>query len=283
LTYYIFAGQNFYFSHHIQTLNIFQAGIVEEANPFLIRPFIKGVLISCTEGWVAGSERLVEVYDEPSAMVLDVEGCGEFFIGKDGLQIGKSDQQGELSSLDREIILGPVLVLALALRGVWSLHASAAKYKEKVVVFLGESGQGKSTLAEYLSRNEQWQLVADDILPVKMDASGLNVLPRFPQLKLPVDSQPGIDLPEQLPLSMLVVLEHAEASQMPELKKLLIAQTVQSLLSHTAGTRMFTPSLLSQHLEFSTRAAQQIPAFKLIYPHRRDTLQQIKDFLEKAC
>ncbi|HET7145385.1 MAG TPA: hypothetical protein VFI68_15295, partial [Anaerolineales bacterium] len=128
-----------------------------------------------------------------------------------------------------------------------------------------------------------WRLVADDILPVKIDPSGVSVLPRFPQLKLPMDAQPGVDLPEQLPLNTIVVLAQAEASQMPELDKLSTAQTVQSLLSHIAGTRMFNASLLTKHLEFSAQAAKQISAYQLIHPHRRDTLPIVREFLEKIC
>jgi ABC-type glutathione transport system ATPase component len=173
--------------------------------------------------------------------------------------------------------------LALALRGVWSLHASAVMYKENVIVFLGESGQGKSTLAAYLSQNIDWRLVADDILPTQMDLNTVNVLPHFPQLKLPINAQPGVDLPERLPLKTICVLTQAEVNQMPELQKISTAQTVQALLGHIAGTRMFNAELLASHLEFSTQVAKQIPAYRLIHPHRRDTLPLVKDFLEKIC
>jgi hypothetical protein len=156
-------------------------------------------------------------------------------------------------------------------------------FRENVIVFLGESGQGKSTLAAYLSQNAGWRLVADDILPVKMDPNGASVLPRFPQLKLPMNSQPGVDLPEHLPLKYICILTHAEPDQMPELQKLSTAQVVQSLLSHIAGTRMFDASLLVKHLEFSTQIAKQIPAYRLIHPRRRNTLPLIREFLEKIC
>ena len=106
----------------------------------------------------------------PVGMLLKVEGCGEFFIALHGETICKRDPEGDLTRLEREVILGPALVLALALRGIWSLHASAAMFQDQTTVFLGESGQGKSTLAAYLSNSPGWRLVADDILPVKIDA-----------------------------------------------------------------------------------------------------------------
>jgi hypothetical protein len=108
-------------------------------------------------------------------------------------------------------------------------------------------------------------------------------LPRFPQLKLPVDAQPGVKLPENLPLTTICVLTHAEPDEMPELQKISTAQTVQALLGHIAGTRLFNAELLSRHLEFSTQAAKKISAYRLIHPHRRDTLPLVREFLEKIC
>lgn len=284
------AGQDLYFPCPVTELEPFTAdrfvpSLVpgNESDPPPVPP---PLALSCkTVGWVGGENRRVEVWSAPPGAILKVEGGNDFYIPADGRAIiCKPDNQPDLlSQLDHEILLGPALVLALALRGVWSLHASAALFREKVIVFLGESGQGKSTLAAYLSNNPGWRLVADDILPVEMDSGGVNVLPHFPQLKLPVDAQPAIDLPERLPLTKICLLTHAESDKMPELQTLSSAQAVQSLLSHIAGTRMFDAPLLAKHLEFSTHAAKQIPACRLIYPHRRDTLPFVRELLEKIC
>jgi hypothetical protein len=276
------AGQDFYFSNTIPELEPFESK-AKEAAQFVPNSFRENELISSTKGWVGGAQRVVEVYNTSRGMLLKVEGGGEFFITQHGETINKQKPHEELTKLDREIILGPALVLALALRGVWSLHASAALFRENVIIFLGESGQGKSTLAAYLSQSPGWRLVADDILPVKMDVNGVNVLPRFPQLKLPTNAQPGVDLPEHIPLKTICVLASAESHQIPELSKISTAQAVQSLLSHIAGTRMFDASLLVKHLEFSTQAAKQISVYRLVYPHCRDTLPLVREFLEKIC
>jgi hypothetical protein len=238
--------------------------------------------ITHTTGWVAGTQRTVEVYGSEIGFLLKVEECGEYLIAPRGEAIGRPDWQCDSRQMDREILLGPVIVLALALKNVWSLHASAAMYNENIIAFLGESGMGKSTLAAYLSKRTGWQLVADDILPVK-DENGLRVLPRFPQLKLPMDAQPGVDLPEHLPLKYLCVLEHAKLESMPDMKKMTPAQTVQAFLSHIAGARMFNAELLAKHLCFSAQAAAQVTAFKLTYPRRREALPGIKELLENLC
>jgi hypothetical protein len=292
---YCLAGQRFRFSRPIAELKPFETdnGAADEAASFVSYSFPgneSSGLVARTRGWVGGAQRMVEVYAAPRGFLLKVEDGGEFFIAPHGEAISKSGWQHiaqapapDISKLDREIILGPALVLALALRDVWSLHASAAIYKENVIVFLGESGQGKSTLAGYLSQSAGWRLAADDLLPVIMDANGISALPRFPQLKLPIDSQPGAGLPERLPLKNVCVLMYAEPDQMPELQKIPTAQTVQSLLTHIAGARMFNTSLLAKHLEFSTQAAKQISAYRLIHPHRLEALPLVREFLENLC
>ncbi|MDD2921323.1 MAG: hypothetical protein PHQ36_03470 [Anaerolineales bacterium] len=278
---YRLAAQDFHFAHPIAELESFETAREADGESvlFTMDSLDEKTPIARAEGWVGGAQRIVETYDTPRGILLKVEGGGAFFINRGGEIIGAQNP----NQLDREIILGPALVLALAQRGVWSLHASAATYKENCFAFLGESGQGKSTLAAYLSQSAGWRLVADDILPIEMESKTVNALPHFPQLKLPPNAQPGADLPERIPLKYVCALADVEANHAPELQILPTAQAVQVLLGHTAGTRMFNAAALAKHLEFSTQAAKQISARRLNYPHRRDALPLIKDFLETLC
>jgi hypothetical protein len=288
MSFYRLSEQNFCFSQPVAELVAFEIrnATACQDDPFVFNPVLEGEspkLISRTEGWVAGMQRLVEVYTTSRGMLLNVEGGGEFFIAAHGETIVKQKFHEQLTKLEQEIVLGPALVLALAMRGTWSLHASAAMFAEKTIVLLGESGQGKSTLAAYLSGSPGWRLVADDILPVKMDPDGVNVLPHFPQLKLPVEAQPGPGLPEQIPLTRLCVLTPAGQDTMPELQLFPPNLAIQALLSHTAGTRMFTPEMLGKHLSFCSLVAGHVPVYQLAYPHRRDALPGIKELLETIC
>jgi hypothetical protein len=282
---YRFADQDFYLTRSVAGLSLFEkaegmflSNILSDLASFSESGNL--VLISRTYGWVAGEQRKVEVYGTPFGTILKIEGCGEFAVLSNGEIISKQNPRMELSKLDLEIILGPVLVLALALRGVWSLHASAVMLRDNVLVFLGESGQGKSTLAAYLSQSLGWRLVADDILPVIMDTGVAKVLPYFPQLKLPMDAQPCVDLPDQLPLKHVCILVPADRSQAPDLRKVTPAYGVRALLGHTAGTRMFDAPLLTKHLEFCTRISDFNSFYELSYPHRKDALPEIGRILE---
>jgi hypothetical protein len=158
-------------------------------------------------------------------------------------------------------------------------------FQDRSIAFLGESGLGKSTLAVYLATDGKpdWRLLADDILPVTMGAEGTTAWPHFPQLKLPVESQPGPHWPEQLPLNEIYVLEQVDPNANPDVQRLSPAESVQMLLRHTAGTRMFPPELLERHLAAFALAAGQTSIYRLAYPHRKDTLPRVREILERSC
>ena len=242
-------------------------------------------------GWVGMKFCKFDVRMSSAGVLLNVIGkcsfhiipSGQGIIKIDGQHIYETEKEDDLSPFDREILLGPVLVLALSMQGTWCLHGSAVVFNDKVIVFLGESGFGKSTLAAYLSKQANWQLLADDILPVTLEASGLVGWPHFPQLKLPADAQPGLNWPEQVPISAICLLHPVDAGDQPKIQLLPGLKAIQSLLSHTAGTRLFGETLLEKHLVFCAQAAEHIPVYQLSYPHSKDALPQVKDLLENLC
>lgn len=249
-------------------------------------------------GWVGGENRQVETWSAPSGVLLRVEGDSDFHISPGGqsiIKVGVSQGSNDvgtgnepvssLASLDREIMLGPALVLALAMQKTWCLHGSAAVFGTQAFVFLGESGQGKSTLASYLSSNasSDWQLMADDILPVTMEQSGLTGWPHFPQLKLPLDAQPGPNWPEQMPIGKICVLVSANKDDEPDLQPLSGMDTMRVFLSHTAGTRLFDDTLLEKHLAFCAKAVEYVSIHQLTYPHSRTALPKVRELLENLC
>jgi hypothetical protein len=239
-------------------------------------------MLSQTVGLVGGGMRSVETWSAPPGLIVKTAGGSDFYIAPDGSSIQRIGTDDRWPRLDRDILVGPVLVLALALRGVWSLHASAVTCNGRALLFLGESGQGKSTLAGFLASggDPESRLVSDDILPVTLDEISMNAWPHFPQLKLPLDSQPGVRLPERLPVGWLCLLDESET---PFLQRLGTAAAMQLLLRHTAGTRLFPPELLSRHLAFCAQAAARTPIFRLAFPRRMDILPDVEALLETLC
>ena len=293
MIWYRLAGQEIDFSCPVSDLEPYEVTGMEDVVAFPLPGSSSVNLTSRTTGWVGGGQREVEVWSASSGVLLKVAGGGDFYIAPRGrgivrVDVSKADwltEQQEVFGLDREILVGPALVLALAQRGIWSLHASAARVEDCLTAFLGESGQGKSTIAGYLDQagGPKWSRIADDILPAALLQSGVSVWPHFPQLKLPNESQPGPRLPEVLPLNRICVLTSAEPDQIPDLKLLSPRQALQAILSHTAGTRMFDPALLASHFDFCAGVAGRVPIYGLVYPHRRDALPEVKELLESAC
>jgi hypothetical protein len=280
------AGQDFHFPGSIPELEPFETtqSKLPATGSFVHPSFLENELISRTEGWVGGTYRQVETWSTPPGILLKVAGGSDFHISSGGQAIVCAEGiTPPMTGLDREILVGPALVVALALRGTWCLHASAIMQSDRAMLFLGESGQGKSTLAAYLAADHHFRLVADDILPVITSETGLTVWPHFPQLKLPMDSQPGVSLPEKIPAGWICLLADTDIASNPTLNLLSPSQATQTLLRHTAGTRLLEPELLAKHLEFCAQAARQIPVYELSYPHRKDALPEIKQVLTNLC
>ncbi|MDX1999020.1 MAG: hypothetical protein SF066_14990, partial [Thermoanaerobaculia bacterium] len=149
------------------------------------------------------------------------------------------------------VLLGPPLLLALAQRGVFALHAGAVEVAGRLLVFVGASGAGKSTLAG--SAGTSWQSFADDLLPVEIAADGtVRGLGGFPQLKLAPAHRRARE-GETLPLAAVVLLD-GEAPE-PILRPLPPAEAAATWVAHTMIARLFSPRLLADHLAWATRGA----------------------------
>ena len=283
--YYNLGGQEFYISSFLPELLPYKS--VKEAVLMSDVPLsFEGSFSHSTLGWVGNAQHQVAIWNTPSGTLLKVSGESDIYISSDGqtlIPVKAGESKRVLTEFDRAVLLGTALVFALALQDRWSLHASAAMFRNQTIAFLGESGQGKSTFAAYLESDANWRRIADDILPTSCEVSNVEIFPRFPQLKLPPNKQPSFNFPERIPLNKICVLASVNKKAEPKLGLLLPSQALQVLLKHTAGTRLFTPELLKKHLDFCARAAETLPVYRLDYPHREDALPKVKELLEKIC
>ena len=222
--------------------------------------------------WVAGGERWVTCWAAPAGYRLAVAGLGSWFVSQDGGQIGGQPPPEADAGLVRQVALGPALILALALRGIYCLHASAVQLPQGVVVFVGESGQGKSTLAQYLAGQGE-RRIADDLLPVVATPAGVLARPHFPQLKFAPQQQPAAGLAAELPLVAVVRL--ADDTAEIKLARLPAQQAILTPVHHTAAARLFAPPLLARQLAFGRAVAGRVPVLRLDYPRRYEQLPAV--------
>jgi len=227
--------------------------------------------VYCGFGLVAGAVREVECRRLAQGWEVVIPDVCRLGVSVGGAEVAVLDESDGLSpSALAEAVLGPGLILALALHGVYCLHASAVSTRRGAIAFLGESGRGKSTLARFLATEAGlgWTPVADDILPVEPTADGLDVLPRFPQLKLPAAEQYPADAPERLPLCTAFALAPDRTGDRVDVavERLAPLPASLALLRHTAAARLFDRNLAAGHLEACGRAAGRLPLCDLRYP-----------------
>ena len=179
-----------------------------------------------------------------------------------------------------ERALGAPMALALALRGIFLLHASALAGPRGVIAICGESGTGKSTLASAAAswRDLGLSRVADDQLPVALGARP-TVLPHFPQLKLPPEAWHAPGAAAVLPLRMVVqALRSAPAggdSAPPaRIEPLRAAQACLFLAGATVAARLFDRQLLTRHLEACAAASESLYVCRLRYASGLDRLRE---------
>lgn len=95
----------------------------------------------------------------------------------------------------RVFLLGTVLGILCAQRGLLPLHASCVAIDGRAVAFSGVSGAGKSTLAAAF-RRRGFRILSDDVTVVDVEAAGGPLaLPSFPRIKLWRDVMQKLALP----------------------------------------------------------------------------------------
>ncbi len=126
-------------------------------------------------------------------LLLQVDGVARFLVSE-GLRV-TIDRDPEAEDDDvRVFLLGSVFGALLHQRGDLVLHGSAVEWEGKAVVFLGNSGVGKSTLSSAF-RQRGHALLTDDLCVVRPDSEGVMLAyPGFPQTKLWLDSLQKLDL-----------------------------------------------------------------------------------------
>ena len=121
---------------------------------------------------------------------LTVQGIGAFRI-IEGKRIAWSAEHPAISHQDiRTFLLGSAIGALLIQRKILVLHGNALERDGQVVICIGHSGAGKSTVA-YAMMKQGWRLLADDLVAVTPEGQ---VLPGIPRIKLWYDAAKAFGL-----------------------------------------------------------------------------------------
>lgn len=85
-----------------------------------------------------------------------------------------------------ELFLCLAFFYILYQRGLISMHGSGLVWGDKTIIVSGQSGSGKSSLAEAILK-EGAKFLADDTVAVSIDENGIYAKPAYPQQKLCLD------------------------------------------------------------------------------------------------
>jgi len=160
-----------------------------------------------------------------------------------------------------EALQGPIALHALARRGVFVLHASAAiSPSGQLHAFTAASGTGKSTVAR-LAQDFGWRRVADDLLPLSIGADGgLMAHPHLAQPKLSRAEQYPESASPAVAVAALIRLARADEAQFRPMSRMGLVRLV---LESTVAARVYSKRSLAQHLEFAVAVAAGIDAGRL--------------------
>ena len=223
------------------------------------RPEETGVRVAATATW------------------LSQPGVGLFRICK-GRSIEIEPAAGVEDHVLRLFLLGPALGILLRQRGRLTLHASAVAVRGGAILFVGQSGAGKSTIAAALHARG-CPLISDDIVSVDVTDSA-TVFPGFPQLKLDaraaiaasittarpggsngydarecLTARHGFSL-EPVPLKCIYVL--AEDPDGDSIEPLEPSEALLELLRHTYGARSLQALDREAHFKQCAAAARLV-------------------------
>ncbi|MCG5062164.1 MAG: hypothetical protein KA714_30420 [Limnoraphis sp. WC205] len=130
-----------------------------------------------------------EVIEQPFALQVEqeeaivyVKEAGVFLVREGCKVVVIPALNGDESKLQLALV-GTVMAILLQQRGALVLHASAVEINSKAVLFLGNSGEGKSSMAAALQA-QGYTVIADDVAAVNWEEGRAVLAPGFPQIKL---------------------------------------------------------------------------------------------------
>ena len=232
--------------------------------------------------WLAEKNRQIICSKFDQGYLIDVPEISEYFVTTDGskiIQMPISESNSSITHLQLEYtMLGPPLMLTLALNQYFALHASSIEISGQAVLFVGESGFGKSTMAKYLQNQSGLKRLSDDISVISNSDSIFILNSDFPQLKLKDESQNSSN--DNRGLGAIIILNRQNKDAEINLTKLNSINAIEVLLNHGVAAQLFAKALANQHLKFVADLASQIPIYRLNYPNGLDHINTIAKILK---
>jgi energy-coupling factor transporter ATP-binding protein EcfA2 len=195
-------------------------------------------------------------------------------------------------------IVGPILAVLLRQRGLFVLHASSAVVEGGAIAFLGNSGAGKSTMAQAF-HGHGYPVMTDDVMVVQLGEDFPMVLPGYPLIKLWPESASATGYaPDSLPcihgsstkrshqltsgfgraafpLKRIYILDRGEAHRIVNLST---SEACIALIQHSRATMLLTdPKFRAKNFRDCTWMAEHIPVARF---ERKPALSELSELVK---
>ena len=234
------------------------------------------------------------------AMVVAYADGMEFLVNRQGDELWVRGPGGFSLETAATYLLGPVIGLVLRLRGITCLHASAVSVEGRAIVFVGDAGAGKSTIAAAFALRGH-RVLSDDIVALSFHRGAWEVEPGIPSVRLWDDSttlllgHPGA-LPHMAPgwekrymdLSMRdagpsaleavplvgVYLLDPDGAKPPaaEPRQLAPGQALITLVRHTYANVLLDRDLRAGEFRTLSSVVSTVPVWRVVAPASRAAL-----------
>ena len=245
-----------------------------------------------------------EFYRLDDCFLIRFLGLADFLVSQNANEINTRPVPGIAYELLEEVYQNLVLPLALSQQQRLVFHASAVEIDQYSVVFIAESGTGKSTLAADFATNG-YRFLADDCVWLDKQPSGFHVMPWHPSLRIWEDTfetlKPSFTNIEatknsigkwQLgssqanthsafycgvarPLKHVYFLETNSTDEI-EIKSVTTQEAVIGLLSHRFLLDISNKEVLSGDIKSISALANAAACFRLCVPSNFDALPDIR-------
>jgi hypothetical protein len=218
-----------------------------------------------------------------SSFLGETPGVATFLV-RDGKEIIVDPAPAGDVSILCTILLGPILAVLLRQRGLAVIHASGVTINGRAVAFVGQSGWGKSTIAEAFYKRG-YGVITDDVMAVSIGEKCPEVLPGYPSIKLFPDSARFLQCEDSTTHKVNSQTEkraHSVACGFPQgrrrLRRMYILSNgdsnivaplhlqevfVELVRNSRAITLLNDAQSLNAHLNQCSRLAAEVPAFRL--------------------
>jgi len=234
--------------------------------------------------------------------------AGKASVGERG-RLLRFDQKTTARPVSIQILRRIVKAYANSLQGKEALHATVLEKNGRAMAFIGPSGEGKSTLAAYLLKNDpSIRLLSDDLLYTERNKGQVRVVPsaNVPRLKLSreaflrsgMDGRHGYEtqfdpnLEKQIlqfpyqthrshhfPLVAIVQLYREGPGLI--LRKIKGAKAALTLMANIYNEILRPPRVLKNQFELCVVLSRLVPVWKLRYPSGFNALPRVTQRLEQ--